>query len=171
MKNNKILLFSILFVVTVVISLGMVYLFANQGADVDFYIFENISECYKFNNDNKADITEYDTPGGDKHLEKIKYSEFYAAKYKSEELEFEIFAYEFETESDAKAYFKNATGKSSEKDANFSSSTGTFGSSEITVFKMKNAYTVYVSPEYLEAAKEFLMSSFSENVVEYLSKG
>lgn len=157
-KINFLIYLSITFIVS------LIFAFINLGLDLDgdYYIFSDINECLNLKNDNsKIEMSKYDSPQNDQHLGNLKYNDFCAAKYKSKELEFEIFAYEFNSVNDAKAYFKNGTGKESENNYNFTASTGLFGPSEIIVFKNEKAYTVYVAKKYLNKTKEILKKNFT----------
>ena len=83
----------------------------------DVYIFEDINECSNISNLTYSNgyVIEYENPNDDKYLKNLVYNDFYVAVYESEELRFEIFAYEFDSYESAKKYFKNATGKKEEK--------------------------------------------------------
>ena len=70
------------------------------------YIFADISECENleqlgFKN---AQITRYDSSECDPCIYDIEYREFYGAEYDSLLIDFEIFAYEFESEDDGYLY-------------------------------------------------------------------
>ena len=127
-----------------------------------YYIFSEITECNNFTIDKKggAEIIEYDTPDDDRYLENMKYKNFFAAKYKSSEFEFEIFAYEFENSDSAKEYFKNATGRTSDLDTNFLSSGG-ITSQKIVVINFEKAYTLYTSADSSEQVKKFIGENFT----------
>ena len=130
--------------------------------NMNYYVFDNIAECEKISTLGYANatLTSYDNPSKDKHLKSLTYDGFYAAKYKSDELEFEIFAYEFKSAEFAQAYFKNATGKDDGLSTNFLVSSG-MGLSEIFVIDNVRAYSVIVPSAQLEKMKEVLGYIFS----------
>ena len=75
----------------------------------DFYIFADISECenIKEHVPDKTKLEIYDTPEKDPAIRNIEYKSFYAAKYSSLKMDFEIFAYEFKNSEDLDEYCKN----------------------------------------------------------------
>jgi hypothetical protein len=77
------------------------------------YIFNDISECenISFLKYENSILYRYENPSADTYLRKLSYVEYFAARYESNELEFEIFAYVFENSETAMQYFENVTGK------------------------------------------------------------
>ena len=94
--------------------------------------------------------------------------EYFAARYESDELEFEIFAYVFENSETAMQYFENVTGKNDNLSVNFSISSGVgllgVSSSEIVVIDGKCAYTVFTPRNQLEETKRALGEIFSKKL-------
>ena len=133
---------------------------------INVCIFSDIRECEEIKNFDFLDeeITEYETPNGDKFLRDLSYSHFFAAEYKSRELTFEIFAYEFETPDEAVKYFQKITGKKDNIPTNFSgmSSWGTY---RLVVIDAQRAYCVYTTPGQAEVLTQNLKEIFSVNVL------
>ena len=132
-----------------------------QGS-LDFYIFDNISECEKIQHlEYKAGkLTKYDNPKSDKYLKELSYNDFFAAKYESDEVEFEIYAYVFDSKQTSEQYFKNSTGKGDNLEINFLASKG-LTSCKITVISGERAYTVLGSRSQFETIKKLLGENFS----------
>lgn len=128
------------------------------------YIFSDINECYKFES-GTAKITMLDS-SEDSYLKDLIFDKCYCAKYISKELEFTIFAYEFTDEMTAKEYFKNATGKQSELDRNFTTTSGMI-SYEANIIDGKNAYTVQTKNEYIKQLEAVLSECFTVKVMEW----
>ena len=155
-KFSKCLLLYIIFgiLLTSVISCG--------PGSMEFYIFDDIDECKKiqqleFEN---GKVNEYTSPSNDEYSKGLLYNDFFAAKYESKEVEFEIYAYLFDSEETSKSYFKNATGKDDDMETNFLVSGG-IGLYEITVIDCEKAYTVFTSRSQLETVKKMLGEIFT----------
>lgn len=140
-------------------------LFACTSKKFDFYIFEEISECDNINGDlyTNAKLTLYDTSDKDKNVKGLSYRSFFAGEYISDELDFKIFAYEFENTENTKKYFENVTGKKNVNDTTFSTSKGMF-EYMIIVIDNKNAYCTYTDPADETALKSFLGEVFSKKL-------
>jgi predicted heme/steroid binding protein len=155
----------LMFIVITITLLITTALFACTPKKLDIYIFEKISECDNINGDvhTNAKVTVYDNSDKDKNLKGLSYSSFFAGEYLSNELDFKIFAYEFENTENAKKYFENATGKKNVNDTTFSMSKGMF-EYMIIVIDNKNAYCAYTSPSNDEALETFLAEVFSKKL-------
>ena len=132
----------------------------------DIYIFEDINECSNISNLTHSNgyVTEYENPNNDKNLKDLKYNDFYAAIYESEELKFEIYAYEFDSPEAAKNYFKNVTGKSTDSSTTFSSSKG-MSTYRLVVIDHNCAYTVLTSHDQSETINKSLSEIFSRKII------
>ena len=163
MKKKKII--SII-IISVFVVFGIVKIFYLNSSDgIDCYMFASISECEKFESPNltNGSFTKYNSPNDDTYLKSMQYASFYAGKYVSEELDFEIYAYQFNDVNDAKEYFKNATGKTINTDSSFSSSSG-FRYYRLTAFDGVNAYTVIAEKSQLEEINNILNNVFSKKM-------
>ncbi|MBQ8163397.1 MAG: hypothetical protein IJZ93_03400 [Clostridia bacterium] len=131
----------------------------------EIYIFSDISECANLEINKASDVTvqEYTSTDSDKKLNELKYDAFYAAKYESSEIEFEIYAYEFESSETAKKYFENVTGRKSELDSNFLASGG-MNSFEFIVIDHQNAYVVYGHSGEQQKVYSILADAFSKKL-------
>ena len=80
----------------------------------DCYIFQSIDECEALipNDQSEVKIERYATPNADKDLKDIPYESFFGMQFKSDEMKYQIFAYEFEDFESALKYFVNASGTS-----------------------------------------------------------
>ena len=108
---------------------------------LDFYIFEEISECEDLVScANGATIQKFDSPS-DENLKNLKYQDFFSAKYESADLTFEINAYVFDSSATAKKYFENITGKSLDLETNFLA-TGGMTKFKVTVIDQEKAYHI-----------------------------
>lgn len=130
----------------------------------EFYIFSDISECEGIteHKHDDAEITIYEAPD-DKYLKDLEYVKFFACDYSSSELEFEIFAYEFDSSEDAKEYFKNVTGKSNQPDKSFSTSKGMFRFRVVAIDDSR-AYVAISPKKYDREVLSFLKEVFSVKI-------
>ena len=161
--ENRLLVFLIVTAV-IIISLFIVVISLNTPP-VNLHIFENIEECklIESNASSDANIIKYDTPNKDLESLDLEYKDFYACKYISDDMEFEIFAYVFEDDSSAKEYFKNKTGKNQELSTNFSYSSG-MSSFRGVVIDGNKAYCVLCKNKYKDKTLEFLNSVFKQQI-------
>ena len=166
MKKTKLFLQGF-FVLIFLVPILVIWLAFRGPGSMDFYIFADISECENLNSLDYegAQFNKYSTSNNDKELGELKYNSFVAGKYTSEELDFEIFAYEFDSADTAKKYFKNVAGKSNDRDTTFSASSGfgLFGPSqyEIIVIDYERAYRVVTDQMHDEEIKKALGQIFS----------
>ncbi len=139
--------------------------FSCGGQNSNFYIFDDISECENLEKTEYSEINvkKYTDPQEDKYLENLEYEAFYAAEFKSSELEFEIFAYEFDDPDTAKKYFENVTGKSRAYDTDFSSEKG-MTQYRLVVIDFEKAYIVYTSRSSYNELNQALGSVFSKTI-------
>ena len=84
-------------------------------------------------------------------------------RYKLNNFEFELYAYEFHCTEDSKAYFKRATGKESENDATFTA-WGSFFTHTLVVIDNERAYIVQTTPKDAEAINQFFAENFSKRL-------
>lgn len=136
------------------------------GCDAtDFYIFSDISECDNIEAFKTEDaiVTIYDTPDLDDSIDDLEYDDFYAAKYESAELDFEIFAYEFADSDFSKTYFEINTGIKTDLDTHFLASGG-IAKYTVIVIDGCNAYCANTTQKYSEDLKLFLGEIFSKKL-------
>ena len=112
------------------------------------------------NKHDDAQIQIYESPDKDKNIGNLSYEKYFGAYYSSSELDFEIFAYEFENKDDAKLYFNQVTGKDEQRDQSFSASGGAITYRQV-VLDGKNVYAAYSSSGNSEKLQEFLGTVFS----------
>lgn len=132
---------------------------------MDFYIFSDIDECNNIEafKSEDATITIYDSPDLDKNLGDLAYNDFFAAYYDSNELKFEIFAYEFVDSDSAKKYFERETGIETDISTRFLASGG-IKTYNVIVIDDCNAYCANTSQKDSEDLKLFLGEIFSKKI-------
>ncbi|MBE6607502.1 MAG: hypothetical protein E7633_02955 [Ruminococcaceae bacterium] len=106
MKNKKI--YTVIVSITLIVILVIGFWSFPFGKQ-DFYIFADISECENIEEHipDKSKLEIYDNPEKDPAIKDLEYESFYAAKYSSLKMDFEIFAYEFKNSEDLDEYYKN----------------------------------------------------------------
>lgn len=158
-KNSIVICVGVLLLLVIFVQ---VFSSFNSIRDMDVYIFRDISECEKLESlDYKNAKIEYRERSDDKNFNsEMTIKSFYGAHFVSDELEFDIFAYEFEGNEDAKNYFKRATGKNVDLDRNYSASSGAF-SFEVVVIDGNKAYIALASSKYTKELQNVLGEIFS----------
>ena len=132
-------------------------------------VFSDIEECQlieKAGNDEDATVIKISNPSNDKlYDEKFAYKEFWAIQYTSSECSFEIYAYEFENEDIAKAYFEEFVSNGGSKDSSFHSISG-INYGQQTVYQNERAYTIYASShKNLKEAVALVNNCFSVELI------
>lgn len=92
-------------IILIGLCLGGVW-FMTSSTDEVYYVYTDLSECEKlesYSTDTK--VIRHKTTEADPYLGDLQYNAFYIGSYRSDLVEFEIFAYEFTTKEDAKRYF------------------------------------------------------------------
>lgn len=175
MGAGSIAIISIVFVAIVIFAFG--YMLFTQPLSGGYYIFQDISECEQLipNDQSGVTVDRYDSPTKDEDLKGLPYKEFWGMKLSSDEIEYEIFAYEFEDSDSALTYYVNETGQNSylkklplsEDDENklFSASKGISSYRLIVIYKNR-AYKVIAPSKYANSVNELLASIFSQKVLE-----
>ena len=93
--------------------------FYKKTSSQDIYMFENLDELRNMEKSfEKYGQVQSLEAYEDEFLNNLKFENNYLAKYKCEEFEFEIFAYEFEETNLAKKYYFNIEGKQIFEDYN-----------------------------------------------------
>jgi len=126
------------------------------------YIFSDIVECNNLesNKSNAANVITLDSVDDDPNLNELEYNEFYAIKYESQDMKFEIFAYEFTNRENAKSYFESSAKRDCVSSRDFYVST-TLISYTVRVLDGERAYILYSKPKYKEAIDKYLSEAFS----------
>lgn len=145
MKQTKwffIIIISLVLIYFILSTVASFYVNSHNGA----YMFESIEECQKIYDLDYANtvITTYDTTDDDNSIKDLSYTSFFGANFKSDEISFEIFAYEFLGEEDAQLYYQNVSGKSGGINPRYSSSGGFFNRKIVVVYDNK-AYLIRTS--------------------------
>ena len=113
--NGKERPIGIYIIIIIGLIIGAVTNMMNRNVTTDYYIFESIDECEELTPPGMTGVKveRYGTPAADKDRGRLKYDDFFGMNYISDELEFEIFAYEFPDSDTALKYFVNVTGMDS----------------------------------------------------------
>lgn len=173
--NKKLLSLITIPFIFVVLAVGvLIYMFLNPFKH-EYYIFQNIIECENLIPSNQIDVNIelYDSPNSDKYIKDLQYEKFFGMNYKSNDVKYEIYAYEFEDKNSALEYYINVTGKTGykkelpldEDDENklFGASKGMHVYRMIVVCQNK-AYIIISPPQYENKISELLKNTFSENL-------
>ena len=144
-----------------IFSLVFAFCSCGKALKIDVHMFSDIEECNNIvsSKENEAQIN-YLSAEEDKNSKDLKYEEFFGCEYISEQINFKIFAYVFESDDIAMQYFYNETGIKTELNPTFHSSSGMFWFERIVV-KDSKAYLVRCKKEYEEKVIEFLNNQFS----------
>ena len=144
----------------------------NCSSPSEYFIFQNINECEQLIPSDQSNliIDRYASPEKDKNLKELSYKSFWGIKFHSNELEYEIFAYEFVDSNSALQYYINVTGQSSyekelplsdgDENKRLSSSKGMSSYRLIAVYQHK-AYVIVAPKQYEEAINKLLATTFS----------
>lgn len=138
----------------------------------DVYMFADLEECHAIAADEsiQACLTIYESPEKDKHIKELEYVDFFACYYASDDLEFELFAYQFAEADAASVYFSNVVGRKSTYGTDFLKSAGMFSYHGI-VISDNMAYAVYSKPSSESNLNELLGDWFTQKVVYSDGKG
>lgn len=112
----------------------------------------------------QAYLTVYESPEQDKYLKELNYDNFFACKYSSDDLEFELFAYQFQEMDSAKEYFNHIAGHKATDDTDFLKSAG-MTSYKSVVISGNTAYAVYSKRSDVDKLNELLGYWFTNEVV------
>lgn len=141
-----------------------------------YFIFRNIDECEQLipSDQSKLTIERYASPDKDSNLKGLSYHAFWGMKFRSSDLKYEFFAYEFVDSDSALKYFIQATGRNDYKkelplsadqeNKRYSTSRGMFSYSLVVVYR-NMAYLVNAPVEYANAVEKLLEDTFSYRVV------
>lgn len=150
-----------------VVFLILLNLCSCKTENLDIHMFANLEECQRIKNmviDN-AEVIIYTSPVKDEFLKELEFREWFGCEYVSENLSFELLAYEFSNNDIAMTYFKNATGKKNDPNPTFCDSTGMRYFTRIVVVD-NMAYTICCKKSNKENVVEFLNSWFTVDVTE-----
>ena len=162
----------IIFFVFVAVGLG--YMFINYTVlnplPNDYYIFNTIEECEGLipGDQSGIKVERYDTPSGDKDIKNLTYSDFFGMEFKSDELEYEIFAYEFDNSETALEYFNNCTGQKRTLNQGVnkihSASVGIFGHYDLVLVFENRAYKLNSHKNYANEITDLFGETFSQSI-------
>lgn len=155
MFNKKYGIIAVTIFVVLLVSSIISVLVETSSID-DFPMFNDIEECYTLENHKTDDTLE------DKYIKDLDCKESFVGTVKTQDCEFEIFAYEFEAVEDAKRYYKefNELKSEIERDYGAKLSAGSFNAKCI-VFKGQNLYRISCDSNELDNAVEYLSTVFS----------
>ena len=110
----------------------------------------------------KGEIEKYNDTSRDENLEGLQYVAHYAAYYKCEEFEFEIFAYEFESSDVSREYHKNVSIET-DKDVSMHKTVG-ITKTKLVLIDNTMAYSAFYSNVDAEQVEYYLYTAFSKVV-------
>lgn len=172
---KKRLLITGCFILFTAIVVGILIYMFNNPLTHEYFIFQNLEECERLvpADYSKAEVIQYDSPDSDKHLKELLFNDFWGINFKSDKLEYEIFAYEFVDSDTALKYYVDVTGQNSYKkklplkneDENklLNASKG-MSSYEIVAVYQNRAYRLVAPKQYEDAINELLSSVFSQKL-------
>ena len=158
-------------IVVILLIVGFVIYMLNYSSPNEYFIFQTIDECERLVSADQTDsiVERYVSPEKDKNLKNLSYESFFGMNFHSNELEYEIFAYEFVDSNSALKYYINVTGQTSyEKELpdesyenkRLSSSKGMSSYRLIAVYQNK-AYVIVAPKQYEDIINKMLASTFS----------
>ncbi len=129
-----------------------------------YCIFSNISEFEMIESEflKKGEIQKYNDTSRDENLEGLQYVAHYAAYYKCEEFEFEIFAYEFESSDVSREYHKNVSIET-DKDVSMHKTVG-ITKTKLVLIDNTMAYSAFYSNVDAEQVEYYFYTAFSKVV-------
>ena len=158
--KNLVKLFILVVVLTLCISLS-----ACEFEEPTVYIFADIDECNNIvlQKSDDAEVDVYDSPDKDKYLKDLEYDSFYACKYKSDDLKFKLFAYDFFDKESAQEYFERCADRDCVGDTDFLTTRGMMNY-EVRVRYGDCAYILYTRSGYKKQVDEYLSNLFTVDV-------
>ena len=141
----------------------------------EYYIFQNIEECELLvpNDQSNISIERYGAPIKDKNLKDLPYYDFFGIKFKSNTLEYELFAYEFTNADSALKYYVNFTGEKSyekklplneQEDNILLSASKGMSLFCIIAVSQNRAYKLIAPSKYTDEINELLAHTFSQSL-------
>lgn len=129
------------------------------------YMFADIDECNNIvlQKSDDAVVEVYDSPDKDKYLKDLEYDSFYACKYKSDDLKFKLFAYDFVDKESAQEYFERCADRDCVGDTDFLTTRGMMNY-EVRVRCGDCAYILYTRSGYQKQVDEYLSNLFTVDV-------
>ena len=102
-------------IVVILLIAGFVIYMLSYSSPNEYFIFQTIDECERLIPSDRTEliIERYVSPEKDKNLKNLSYESFFGMNFHSNELEYEIFAYEFVDSDSALEYYINVTGQNS----------------------------------------------------------
>ena len=126
------------------------------------YMFQNLEECKQLKSYEQipAQIVEYLDPTIDKNYNDLNYKFFWGMKYQSENLEYEIFAYEFTSKDYALKYYVNVT---EDDTSDYITWIEIFSDNqyEFVVIENDKVYVIKSSSLYIDSINKMLSDTFS----------
>ena len=162
----------ICFGVILLFIVGFIVYMLNYSSPNEYFIFQTIDECERLIPSDQTEliIERYVSPEKDKNLKNLSYESFFGMNFHSNELEYEIFAYEFVDSDSALKYYINVTGQNSyekelplddsDENKRLSSSKGMWSYRLIAVHQNK-AYVIVAPKQYEDVINKMLTTTFS----------
>ena len=161
----------------ILVSILVIVLFASSSCNMlrtrsNICIFSDITEFEQIEKDflEYGTVERYDSPKDDKHLKGLSYVKFYAGKYKCDDFQFEIFAYEFEDSILAEKYYENAVGNETTINPRYVIS-GNLRNTTLLVIDGANVYLASYSTKYKHNVESFFATKFNKLLYEETEDG
>lgn len=126
-------------------------------------IFGDFNECYVIEDQQYEHIVIYDSPEEDIYIKELAYEKFYGCEVKSNDFQFQFFAYQFYNNESAQEYFTTVTGKDVNLSTNYSLSSGMRLYSGVVIDDEK-AYLLKCHKDHAVAATNFLNNIFTKEI-------
>lgn len=151
---------------------GFIVYMLNYSSPSEYFIFQDISECESLIPADQSDlmIEKYGTSVKDNNSRGLSYDCFWGMKFESDELKYEIFAYEFLDSDSALKYYVNVTGQknhekklplSDDSENKLLSSTKGISEYRIVAVYQNRAYLLIAPKQYEEEINALLANTFS----------
>ena len=139
----------------------------DKALSCEIYMFENISELENMENSFKEEngmVQKYD-PSYDECLKGLEYINQYSARYKCDNYEFEIYAYEFGTVEEAYEYYcRSKNGEEVIMETIKSSYTNAQGKVTIVALNETNVYRAKYLKNNEELIEDFLSKKLTHQI-------
>lgn len=131
---------------------------------MQIHIFSDIQECAKLEELKEPDATiEMVSSEEDRCLGELTYADYWGCSYKSKNISFTVYAYNFADADTANAYFYNRTQRENNREWNFLVSGGPFSYEQIVVSGSK-AYILYAPTADKDEVTELINTVFSQEL-------
>ena len=126
-------------------------------------MFNDIDDLKSILSVENARIIVYDNSNEDVHSKNLTFKEYFGFNFQSKNINFKMFAYEFDNQETAHKYFENATGVKNERETTFLYSSGMKQFKGIVAHQNK-AYALYTNASESEEVLNFIKTYLPEKL-------